>query len=75
MTNYVCPVCRERFGYVVWHCPGCAHHWLLEPHEQARDVCANCYNYELDDNYNVVAIDWTAIDESIEAEYGGTDDE
>jgi protein gp37 len=45
--RFVCEVCDEVFDYdkEVWHCPGCAHHWLLDVEE-----CKNCRDYErLDD--------------------------
>lgn len=39
--KFQCPICNELFDRKVWHCPKCAHHWLLED-----TTCKNCY-YEL----------------------------
>ncbi len=39
-AEFLCVACGERFDRQVWHCPGCAHHWLL-----SEEQCRNCYNY------------------------------
>lgn len=35
---FACPLCVEEFSEQVWHCPGCAHHWLMD-----RAECWNCH--------------------------------
>ncbi len=36
--EWVCKACLDIFDQQVWHCPWCAHHWLM--HEK---ICRNCH--------------------------------
>ena len=37
-TDFVCPVCQDRFDESVWHCLDCHHHWTMD-----RRYCATCH--------------------------------
>lgn len=37
---YPCPLCEDLFTDPVWHCIGCAHHWLMSDPER---TCKNCH--------------------------------
>jgi len=41
---YTCELCEEEFTEEVWHCPVCAHHWLM-----TRTECHNCYDFTRDE--------------------------
>lgn len=48
---HTCQSCGERFGFPVWHCPNCNHHYHADDNE-----CGNCYSKKPTQDRNTMLI-------------------